>query len=767
MPFGTRYTRVDPVHGAPEEIEITPRPMEFSNEIQSTRPPNTPVSPYNDHSSKAFNTSYMKQHNNTSSVSSSSLPTYEPYGNQYGTDMPHKRPAARQRTGSSFLNSISYAWTATTDGVSHFRIPKIAAPWEHETPISEKGGSALGSGSGSHEPSKTVREFDHRRQRRRLFVNSSFRLMNTAFLCCALAAVLYGFSTIRTGMTQPQKKGFNALITGLSIILGLNLSSSLKGYAQMMRWRFLAAGYRNLQDFELVMQCESQQAVLRLLWAGRSPGKFHVNKTQALAFFWLLINVALQVTTALLGLTYSIDISDNWVSTRNGNITIARLDEIASFYAGDTSINGQGAQANTYGLIGQDYPPFTEVFGDYTGGQQEILSNEAGDLYWYTFIDQDEDGKETVISYRQVSTKAICKERRVLSGGYAGFDDYENGNDFVTIEFDDGSNSTFLVDPQTIGGTTWMVNPDYNAESGSVCGPRCATIWALQVADNITDSVPNPRFWECNNTVSKVTNVDYYTIGGNQKKFELPDLQAWILGGALAWSGSSVGDASDENAPLFQYVMYPPGTLWSPLGSATPFDLAASVMQFTSGAIAAMDFNNPDRVTVEHQDKPIPAQIVNINWMYACVVLGVIPLTQAIVLFLVIGFANKAVIKDASFLATARLLRPIVDKLGNRGCLLTGDEIAEELGNPKVMYGPRMPRGTQRGQEAEVLKHIDVICEDEEIERWHGRMPAGRYDGTWEESDVRDGEMELLIQDEKTEKVVGRRKPLIKRRMSL
>ena len=766
MPFGTRYTRVEPVHGAPEEIETTSRPMEFSNYIDSTRALNPPVSSYNNHFSKAVNSSYMERPNNTSSNSSSDLPTYEPYGNQYSTDMPPKRPAARQRTGSSFLNSISYAWTATTDSVSHFRIPKIAAPWEHETPISEKGG--FGSGSGSHEPSKTVREFDHRRQRRRLFVNSSFRLMNTAFLCCALAAVLYGFSTIRTGMTQAQKKGFNALITGLSIILGLNLSSSLKGYAQMMRWRFLAAGYRNLQDFELVMQCESQQAVVRLLWAGRTRGKFHVNKTQALAFLWLLINVALQVVTALLGLTYSIDISDNWVSTKPGNITIAKLNEITSAYGTDVSTSGQGAQANTYGMSGQDYPAYNAVFGDYSGSQQEIYYNNAGDLYWYSFVDQAENSTETVLSSRQISTNATCRDYPVLSGGYAGFDDWVNGNTMVTIKLDDGTNSTFQVDPQTIGGTTWMVNPDPDDKNGSVCGPRCAIIWALQVADNTTGSVPHPRFWKCKNTVSEVTNVDDYAIGGNQKQFKMPDLQAWIFAGALAYSGSSVGDAAHPDDPMMQYVMYPPYTLWSPLGDVTAFDMAASVMQFTAGAIAALDFNNVDRITVEHQDEPIPAQIVNVEWMWACVVLGVIPLTQAIVLFLVIGFANKAVIKDASFLATARLLRPIVDKLGNRGCLLTGDEIAEELGNPKVVYGPRMPRGTQRGQEAEVLKHIDVISEEEDIERWHGRMPAGRYDGTWDENDVHDGEMELLIQDEKTEKVVERRRrPLIKRRLSL
>ena len=417
----------------------------------------------------------------------------------------------------------------------------------------------------------------------------------------------------------------------------------------MMRWRFLAAGYRNLQDFELVMQCESQQAVVRLLWAGRTRGKFHVNKTQALALLWLLINVALQVVTALLGLTYSIDISENYVSTKTGNITIAKLDVITATTADDDSISGQGAQAQNYGMSGQDYPVETSTFGLYDGSQQEIFTNSATNLYWYSFVDQDDKGKETMLSTRQVSTSATCRDYPVLAGGYAGFDDPANSNTMVTIKLDDGTTKSLDVDPQTTGGTTWLVDPDPDAEDGSVCGPRCAIIWGLQVADNITDSVPHPRFWECRNTVSNVTNVDAYATDVNRNKFELADLQAWILAGAIGYSGSSVGDPSVENPSLRQYQMYPPNTFWSPPETISAKDMAGKVMMFTAGAIAAMDFNNPERVTVEHEASPIPAQIVNVEWMWACVVLGVIPITQAIVLFIVIGFANKAIIKDASF----------------------------------------------------------------------------------------------------------------------
>ena len=268
--------------------------------------------------------------------------------------------------------------------------------------------------------------------------------------------------------------------------------------------------------------------------------------------------------------------------------------------------------------------------------------------------------------------------------------------------------------------------------------------------------------------MSHVTNVAAY---GDAKTFDMPDIQAWIMAGAIAFSGSSVGDASQKTPSLLQYKMYPPSTLWSPGTDVTPLRMSQIVMMFTSGAYAALDYGNTDRITVEHQREPRPAQIVDVDWKWACVILGVIPLTQAIVLLIVIGFANKAVIKDGSFLATARLLRPVVDKLGAKGCLLTGDEIAEELGNFRIVYGPRMPRGTISGQEASVLKHIDVIAEEEDRERWHGRMPAGRYDGTstWDECDVKSGEdIGLLIEEKEEVTIVEKRRPIFRRRrMSL
>lgn len=218
-------------------------------------------------------------------------------------------PTERVRTRSSLYRAASSVWSYSRKTVSQFNVPKVAAPWDHE--YSEKPGVAP-------PPSDTVRYFEPHRQRRRLFVNSSFQWLMTAVICAGLAAVLYGFTTIDIGVTSTMKHVFNALVTGLSICLGLNLASSLKGYAQMMRWRFLASSYRSLQDFELVMNCDSQTKTFRLLWAGRTPKQWYPNKTQLMALLSITVNLALQVFTALLGLTYSIDLSTEFVRLTYG-----------------------------------------------------------------------------------------------------------------------------------------------------------------------------------------------------------------------------------------------------------------------------------------------------------------------------------------------------------------------------------------------------------------------------------------------------------------
>lgn len=600
-------------------------------------------------------------------------------------------------------------WSRTRDSVTSFNVPRVAAPWEHE--VMEKNEFNTGS-------SDTVRRFDYRRQRRRLFINSASQWFMTVAICVALVAVLWTYSHFQT-LTQVQKHAFNALVTGLSIALGLNLASSLQGYAQMMRWRLLAAKYRNLQDFELILNCDSQMKVFRLLWAGRTQGRWWIpNKIQLLCTIWLIINTALQVFTALLGLTYSVDTSTSWVTTVWGQVSIADLSNINTVGYKTSDFEDQAGAANAYGIAGQGFaldsnlPAADQIYSD------TMYTNADYSIYWYRFQDQNpSDNSETLVSQRTVSSTAKCDQFKVLSGGYA------NANEDVTY-FDTNlqQNVTQWVPLSGTGSSTWMsnVNP--------TCGPRCTNVQMLLSADNTTGSAPFPLWFSCNNTVGQVTNLDLYV---QPQKMMLPDQQARAWAGAIGFSGITY----TNDVPDLQYVLYEYASDWS-LNSYVNNDpgtdtVAQTLMAFTAEGLAATDDNGP-RVNVTGY-YPTQAQVVDVEWKWAIALLAGIPGCQFLVLLAVLIWANKVIIKDTSHLATARLLRPVVEKLGDKGCLLTGDEIADVLGNYRLKYGVRDPPQESMGYSGlggDFVRHVDVIEEIEGLGRDDARMMNGLYDGT-------------------------------------
>ena len=140
----------------------------------------------------------------------------------------------------------------------------------------------------------------------------------TATICGGLAGTIAGFSSLDI-ISQQQKYAYNALVTGLSILLGLAFAAQFKQYCEMMRWRFLASSYRTIDDFEEVLGCDSWRSTLKLIFR-RKKGQWYPTKAQLLATFWLITFIAFNVFAALLGLTYSIDVSDTYVAVAPGTL---------------------------------------------------------------------------------------------------------------------------------------------------------------------------------------------------------------------------------------------------------------------------------------------------------------------------------------------------------------------------------------------------------------------------------------------------------------
>ena len=255
-----------------------------------------------------------------------------------------------------------------------------------------------------------------------------------------------------------------------------------------------------------------------------------------------------------------------------------------------------------------------------------------------------------------------------------------------------------------------------------------------------------------------MTNVPEYAYpayGTPASDYTMPDGPAAAIAGAIGWSGFYY----DNND--WQALMYSAPSFWSPDWPIDTTNLMAQrVMDFAMGAVAALDVEGP-RATVRGFT-PVQAELVAVQWRWAATVLALVPTIQLIALLCVVAWGGKVVIKDTGVLSLARLMRPVVERLGPRGCLLTTDEICEALGNVRVKYGWREPGavrgmdqydgfggdggdgfglgGLRPGREAEVgmmdrapddvVRHVDVLEESEGLELGTS-FPKGRYDGLY------------------------------------
>lgn len=397
--------------------------------------------------------------------------------------------------------------------------------------------------------------------------------------------------------------------------------------------------------------------------------------------------------------------------------------------------------ANLWGSTGQSYAIVYQPFNEKDVPLQPAVNTwDAYEEWWHIFVDYntDYDANKHVVTSRTINVSATCEEFTVTNGGYAGFD----GNDNQQVSWIDNSNTTQqrIIKDISMGHTTWMGN------MSSDCGPRCVQILALQSANNLTaedvenmgDSIRSdeiipvqaPRMWQCNNTIGQVQNYDTKAEGFDDPDLLLmPNLQAKIMAGAIGWSGVVMyydgGDEMDE----LQYSMvrgdYP---LYNPPGNATAGEMAAAVMKFTVGAIAAMDQPNGLRQTVTGNGQPRLAQVINVKWHFAAAILGGLPVVQLLMLVAVVWFSRKAIILEPSALTTAHLLYPIMHRLGEKGVLMSAGEIEETLGGDfKVAYSVRPDQQDPGPHEKDYVRRLGLLQQSEGFGYVRGRMPTGRY----------------------------------------
>lgn len=311
----------------------------------------------------------------------------------------------------------------------------------------------------------------------------------------------------------------------------------------------------------------------------------------------------------------------------------------------------------------------------------------SSNTYWeYVFQDENAEAATDssssvtppiIFTNRTVNATWSCNSWLVTEGG--------NGTSTnLTIILDADSDYQHITIPYAGGlnQTTFITNPNtYD------CGPGCSTVHAFEASNS------KPWWYECNITVSPVNNA---TLPQHQIGQPLAHMAA----AGIALQGHVVEASQLETGDQYQY--YPATSYYGYPNNGDPDFAGSNIAEFAIGVVATAADWNPQLTVVG--DQPNTGSQLQVSWDLITIIFAVTAGAQLILFIIVSVVANLVIVKDDSHIATARLLRPIVDRLGPVGTSADGDEICKLLddhGHEKVVYSVKHP---QKG----ILHHLDL-----------------------------------------------------------
>lgn len=642
------------------------------------------------------------------------------------------------------------AYTSVTSGLQFIQSPPLPG---REDSLQQL--LAAHTHEADHQHGKT---FDSAEARKKLFRVGMLRFLATVFFSGVLCVCLKAYAGwhIAYPLSRNDVKLFNALTIAISICLGLNLLGSLKRYAVIFRWSVLTRSYMSVEDFDLVLGIGELSNVASLMlrslpwfpalhWrtlkrSSQLPKtrRSSSHLTAVLCSVWLLINIGSQILVALLSLFWPVD-SYQCPLLSYGTVSVADLSQwkssfddsgrpqVVSSDRNDTSME----TAWMYGAEAANWESFSSHenitdLSDLPG--TPIYYDKARDVWEYRFFYRNPvlPYGEYLISNRSVQANASCEQMEVQ--GTVDWNKTES--DYYTIESRHPGEkqwTSYLVYEWTSYGTSW------SASSYESCGPRCTSLMVLHVPGSISRNSTHPSLWFCNNTVSEITRPELeqgLTINDNDEKVYGTDDFARIAAGAIAWTGNNRPSSAsiDDNVFMSEGVQsrtYFQNTTWGPGADATTEDIERLLMRCTTGAIAAFD-DHGVRHDIKINDLVCPknSQQLNVDWPYILSILGGICAIQLAALICLIVFANRAIIRDESFLSTAMLLRPVVDTIKDEpgATAMNGRDIRD---HPKLRYR-RIRYGYKENADGEPHE-IAVFFQGRDPSEIPAKWASGRY----------------------------------------
>ncbi|KAL6721495.1 hypothetical protein ACLMJK_000599 [Lecanora helva] len=508
---------------------------------------------------------------------------------------------------------------------------------------------------------------------------------------------------------------FNLLSTILSIALGLNLSEAFKGLATILRWKILAQKRHSVRETDLILGSDSFRNVFTLARSSFAKAQFW---TLSLCSSWILLFLCAQATVSLVSLTYAFN-AGTYVT--DGPVVAPDLSDYAPVKPGAEPAP-EGRRQGLAHSYGQLTFTSTEWCGNYTT-IEDVLNSKVNYEYYcnrapghqefaYRYLEWDpKDAQRTYpwMTDRVITTSSgpcrIYNETHNKLGPARKTYFYSNGTSNGTIEIP--------YSYENNGATTYIYRGWHEPAIAEQqrCGPRCLWMWAHRAWSKAEPST----FYECPITISNVSNTN------DDPLKQVPDSMAYLAAASIAVDGKH-----DSTGNWTQWQFVPFATHWEIHHQSTDL-VGANIAEFALGSLAFMASRNPKPITMNGNLTHV-GQKLDPHWQSA------IPLLSAVVaahfaLFVAAVYTSRSVIiKDNTPLAVARLLRPLVDTVGNTGATMSGKELSAQISKTGqfqegVVYGPKMLEGKEGYQ-------LDLASDVRPLDQWYGgRHPDGFMTG--------------------------------------
>lgn len=463
----------------------------------------------------------------------------------------------------------------------------------------------------------------------------------------------------------------------------------------------------------------ADQCIEAALVCSQAPLPHHSNTNTVNCCFLALCQSRSSIVIALLGLTYSVD-QGRTVHTRPGQMSVLDLSNTTTFqnmwYYGNED-SPTLLYADQSDLDFKSFPGLAARPFNGTGANTTFMS-------WYNFQDRSPDNPAIyAASSRQITSTANCNAWNYtqINNNSIGLVDSNNR----TFQLGIGNIGSYTHRKVCTNSTSWT---NYIYDTQNSCGDRCAVIYIIQSPGSAAPG--RNLFCEYTNTISSASESQFNPADAAHSITQLSNNSSSTL---LAASIATLYDSNSQlqvhvqysNSDLEPMVFYDIGWTACDLGYFTAQIIASFSMTALAAADQDTEIREPridlaGRRNITGREPYYPSQ-VSVSWVDATAVLIVVPLLQLLGLLIMIAFANKSIVKDNANFTTARILGPIVQRMGEHGSLFNGDDIMERLGGDEVKL-------IYVSEVSGVATRVGVFEQKDTGGFDIGLFPEGRYD---------------------------------------